>query len=344
MLQSPRSRREFLHVLAGLFLASQFKSAKALALIGPKLGVHLPDPVPTWTQGFVEQGPRNGAARDNFRLVYSNPQLREEFKSFLVSVYHLYPENEFHQLILEATQKSTNDKEAYEILQPTIAHIKPFLSELTYALPALAKQKEEMAAQTAKLLADKPIEGYVEIGTPGRYVTHLQKSLKMSGRVVLVHDHEPAFAPLDIAERGSLPRVGEYVPLGNYATWTEAQLPTAGVDVITNYIGIHHSPRDRLDGFVRSIHRALRPGGRFVLRDHDANSLEENAIVGLAHDVFNAGLGVPWEKNEKELRYFKPIGAIRDYLAKMGFEKAAEPLYQHGDPTKNALMLFVKKA
>ena len=55
-----------------------------------------------------------------------------------------------------------------------------------------------------------------------------------------------------------------------------------------------------------SIARMLRPGGIFILRDHDVTTPQMHAFVSLAHAVFNAGLGVSWEINAKELRHFAP--------------------------------------
>jgi hypothetical protein len=43
----------------------------------------------------------------------------------------------------------------------------------------------------------------------------------------------------------------------------------------------------------------LRTGGVFILRDHDVTTPQMHAFVSLAHAVFNAGLGVPWETHAK---------------------------------------------
>jgi len=316
--------------MAGLFAAACAPAAWAVA---------------PFTRGFIEMGSENGAARDNFSTIYSSVALREEFKKFLINVYHLYSEEDFHGLIYDAYVVGKTDQGAYHEILNRIFTIKPYFSELTYALPALAKQKKEIASQAASLLGPSPVNGYIEIGTPGRYVHELEHLVDLKGPVTVVHDHEPGLLSLlDIAERGSFERVGAYHPLGNYDAWSADQIPDASVDVITNFIGIHHAPRDNLEGFVRSIHRALRPGGRFILRDHDAHSREMNAMVGLAHDVYNAGLALSWEKNERELRYFKPLREIKAYLSANGFKPSGEPIFQTGDPTKNALMLFVKKS
>lgn len=333
-MQNHHNRREFLRVLSGLFLAASlpeiaFGKKAPLKLLGSAAIV---PPLP------------NAALRDNFKVIYSDPALAAEFKNFLINVYHLYPEDKLHPLIAECVAKGNTDQEIYTELFRRIPEIKPFLNMATYGLPALSKQKEEMSKQTIQLLGTSPVNGYVEIGTPGRYVKHLREKISITGHVHLVHDWEPGMNPADIAERGQLAKAGSYVPLDNYNAWPADKIPDASVDVVSNFIGIHHSPRERLDGFVQSIHRVLRPGGRFVLRDHDANSKSMLAMVGLAHDVYNAGLGIDWQANEKELRYFLSLNEIEAYLGKMGFARSGETLYQSGDPSKNALMLFVKKA
>ncbi len=128
-------------------------------------------------------------------------------------------------------------------------------------MPALAKQKEEMARETAALLGSvRAIKGYVEIGTPGRYVKELRKRFKIDGAVFLVNDTAPGLSLEDIAERGQLTQAGQYIPLGNYDGFDVARIPDVSVDLVTNFIGFHHAPADRLAPFVGSIRRVLRPG------------------------------------------------------------------------------------
>jgi hypothetical protein len=98
-----------------------------------------------------------------------------------------------------------------------------------------------------------------------------------------------------------------------------------------------------LEPFTRSIARILRPGGVFALRDHDVTSPQLHTFVSLAHTVFNAGLGVPWETNAKELRHFAPVAEWADRLDRVGLRDTGRRLRQAHDPTDNILMSFVKQ-
>ena len=108
----------------------------------------------------------------------------------------------------------------------------------------------------------------------------------------------------------------------------------------TCYIGLHHAPLDRLDAFVASIARVLKPGGRFVLRDHDVTDEYMRAMAALAHAVFNAGLGVPWETNAQELRHFRSIDAWVELLDRHRLVPIGPRLLQAHDPTLNTLLCF----
>jgi len=324
-------RRTTLKVLLALF-ASRFDRRQGLSLASVADTGSIPNPAAA-------------SAASNFRTVYSDPKLRRRFYLFLQNVFHLYPEDRLHQLIGEVASRYDSDREIYEKLQERLPEIKPLFSQVTYALPALAKQKEEMARQTADLLGPpRTIKGYVEIGTPGRYVNGLRRRFRIEGAVFLLNDRAPGLALEDIVERGQVRRSGQYVPLGNYDALDAAGIPDASVDLITNFIGFHHAPLDRLDPFVASIRRALRPGGRLVLRDHDVDGPEMSALVALAHDVFNVGVKLPWGSNHAQVRNFTSVKQQVRYLAKMGFERGRGLRLQAGDPTRNTLMVFTKRA
>jgi SAM-dependent methyltransferase len=184
----------------------------------------------------------------------------------------------------------------------------------------------------------------MEIGTTGRYLGRLKSAVAITGDVVVLNSVEPGYSPVDMLERGQPTKLGRFVSLKDYQPITAQEVADGSLDLVSNYIGIHHSPPSARDAFVKSICRTLRPGGRMILRDHDVNSAEMNHMVALAHDVFNAGIGTGWSVNQQEIRNFTSMNDVVRYLDRFGLKlnPQKKPLFQAGDPTQNALMEFVK--
>src|SRR5476651_1057731 len=123
-----------------------------------------------------------------FKAVFNDTEWSDAFYRFLQVIFHLYPEDKFHQLIKDETAAGKTDEEIYKSIQGKLKTIKPFLSELTYALPALKKQKKEITRQTLGLLGGvKQIDGYAEIGSTGRYISQLRKETKVTGPIYLIN-------------------------------------------------------------------------------------------------------------------------------------------------------------
>jgi FAD/FMN-containing dehydrogenase/SAM-dependent methyltransferase len=278
-----------------------------------------------------------------FKRVYSDEMWRDKFYLFLQNIYNIYPEDSFHLLIQNMTERYTNDRDIFEHIQQKLPSIKPKFADLRYAVPALIKQKKEIARQTLMILdTNKTVSGYVEIGSTGRYISELKKHLRIKNPIYIINDLEPGYSPVDIAERGQLPKLGQFIAMNNYDEISTQSIPDESVDVVTCYIGLHHVPLTKLDKFVQSIHRILRPGGIFIVRDHDVTTPEMRVFVSLVHAVFNAGLGVSWEENSKELRNFTALDDLITYLGMRGFKSAGKKIVQDHDPSLNTLLEFVK--
>jgi FAD/FMN-containing dehydrogenase len=297
---------------------------------------------PTIAPRAVRRAPATNGIAD-FQTVYSSERWQDAFYRFLQNIYHIYPEDRFHTLIKQGCEKHSNDEGVYRYIQEHLGSIKPALADIRYALPSLGKQKREMTRQILQVLGDRrDINGYVEIGTTGRYVRSLRKALRLKGPVTIVNDSPPGNSPVDIVERGSLAKVGRFVPMGNYDPIRPEAVPDESVDLVTCLIGLHHSAPASVAGFVRSARRMLRPGGLFVLRDHDVTSPEMSAFVSLAHAVYNAGLRIPWEVNQREPRFFVSIAEWVRRLEVAGLRDTGARVLQAHDPTDNTLMAFVK--
>lgn len=319
------------------------EALKWISLFGAMLALDGAIPAAAASADAAAQNGDALAGSSNFKAIYGNPQLKAAFFQFLQNVYHIYPEARMHQLIAEVSEAGHSDREIYRLAQSRLGEIKPLLGDLRYALPALARQKEEMSREMLDLLgSSRRVNGYMEIGTTGRYISQFRSGIELRGDLVLLHTDEASYSPVDLAERGGVRKLGRFVPMSNYAAVAAASVPDASLDLVSNFIGFHHSPTDRLDGFVRSLQRVLRPGGRLIVRDHDVSSDDMNRMVALAHDVFNMGLGADWQQNQSEIRHFTSIAQLTAYLEQRGFRSSGKQRFQSGDPTRNALMEFVR--
>lgn len=279
----------------------------------------------------------------NFKYIYENEKYRSNFFTFLVNVFHLYPEKEFHQLIAQVTADKQIDDAIYQEVQKQLKNIKPLLGDLTYAIPALNKQKKVITQQTLKLLPDvKKVDGYLEFGSTGRYLDELEEHLKIRGEICFVDSKPASFAPDSIVDRGQLSKAGRFIPLNNYDTKIAKNLPKNSFDLVTVYIGFHHCPPHLREEFITSIRDVLKPNGKLILRDHDAHDEKMLRMVALAHDVFNLGTKETIDYNRKEERYFYSLEFLNKMMHKFGFKSAGEKLLQEGDPTLNTLMVYTK--
>ncbi|MFT3687434.1 MAG: methyltransferase domain-containing protein [Phycisphaerales bacterium] len=281
------------------------------------------------------------AKPSEFKTVFSDTVWSDKFYRFLQVIFHLYPEDKFHHLIKKMSDEQQTDEEIYKAIQVGLPKIKPFLSEFTLALPALKKQKKEMSRQVLELLGNKTsIDGYLEIGSTGRYISDLRRHIKLSGTVYLTNDIVPGNSPADIMERGQLSKIGTFIPLNDYEPI--AQIADESLDLITCHIGLHHCPTEKLDGYIKSLNRILRKGGLFIIRDHDVKSDEMATFVSLVHTVFNLGLNETWEKDASEFKSFKSVDEWSKIISSYEFEDHGKRILQDKDPSDNTLMAFTK--
>ena len=279
----------------------------------------------------------------NFRYIYGRNEYKNEFHDFLRNVFHLFPEDEMHQLINKASNELGNDEQIYKNLQTEVESIQPFLAAFTYAIPALKKQKRVMANQTHTLLPEKKrYEGYLEVGSTGRYLDSLEEVLNIQGDVFYLSEKAPTYSFEDMIDRGQIFKGGEFIALNNYASNLGNTIPVNSIDLATVYIGFHHIPFDLREEFIVSIRDVMKPGASLILRDHDAHNEKMLKMVALAHDVFNMGTNENWNYNAQELRNFYSLETLDKMLVAYGFESSGEKLYQEGDPTLNALMHYKK--
>lgn len=279
----------------------------------------------------------------NFKYIYNNKRLKRDFFDFLKNVFNLYPESKIHELIMKITKDNTDDKSIYLKVQSKLIEISPIFSIFKYSLPALLKQKNEMAQQTVELLIEETkYNGYLEIGSSGRYLDKLEEKVKIKGKRYYADGSNPGFSATEMIDRGQVCIGADYIPFTDYNTKYTNYIPLNSLDLVCIYIGFHHCPKNLRLQFIGSIRDSMRVGAKMILRDHDCDSEDQKKLVALAHDVFNLGTNESWEYNNKELRNFYSLNYIIEFIEKIGFKFEQRSLFQEGDPTKNALMLFTK--
>ena len=253
------------------------------------------------------------------------------------------PEDRFHTLIKEAAARTATTRRSTAICSIHLPNDQAASSpSCPTRCPRLPSRSRRWRARRVELLGSgRAFDGYVEIGTTGRYAGALRKRLRPHGAAGAGERRgAQRISPVDIVERGRLAKVGSFVPLGDYEPHPGG--PRAGRE---------HRPRDVLHrpaslpagpklGRVRGLDRAACCGRAVCssLRDHDVTSPDMDAFVALAHTVFNAGLGVPWETNRRSCRHFAPIAEWVRRLEAAGLPghrpaaaAGARPVGQHAD-------------
>ena len=283
------------------------------------------------------------SAGNNFKQIYLSLQLKSEFFKFLKNVFTLFPEEDLHKLIADAAAQKKNDEAIYLEVQSKLDDISPMFSSFRYTLPSLMKQKDEMAKQTLQLLGEGgTYNGYLEIGSSGRYLDYLEEKVNIEGERYYADGKKPGYAISEMVDRGQIKIGAKYIPLADYNTKYSDTIPKDSLDLATVYIGFHHCPLDLRIPFISSIRDTLRIGGKLILRDHDCDTEKQKVMVALAHDVFNMGTKESWSYNSTEVRNFYSLDFICNFVEQIGFKFDKRTLFQEGDPTKNALMMFTK--
>lgn len=302
------------------------------------------DPTNLFENGFFEDYlTLNVKQNCLFRKVFNhlNGQ-RNEVWDFLNNIFMQLDEKKFFILmdsILENPQ--LNDEEIYNRLYSKINQAKAnALSNLQLTLQSLNCLKNDLGDQTAYLVGQRKINGYAEIGYPGRMIRPLKNRLEMQSPFYAITDKETLS---DYVEAGFPRPYDQFVPLNDYAPISDDAIPSASVDLVCMYIGLHHAPVEQLDPFIASIKRILRAGGTFILMDHDAHNEELQDLVNVVHSIFNAATGVEPEINKQEIREFHSLEYWINLLQSHGMvHYDHDPLIRHGDSTLNSLIRFDK--
>jgi len=235
-----------------------------------------------------------------------------------------------------------SDEDIYQQMATRIGEASPgSFQKLRLGLKSLSSLQDDLSDQVALLLDGEEIEGYVEIGYPGRMVNPLKKKIPFQGPVYVVNERESL---MDYVESGFPRPYDRFVPLSNYDPIRYEDIPSNSVSLVACYIGLHHAPPEKLRPFLKSIHRILKPGGHFILMDHDAHTPELQNFVSVVHSIFNAGTGVSPEAEKEEIRNFQSLDYWTRLVEEQGLKRGPEkPLIRQNDPSLNSLIMFTKE-
>lgn len=299
-------------------------------------------------------------SQNYFEKALSSSAVEQQLNLFFKNILKQYPERDYMELIkatktnLEQrglTPEERTDEVYYRELLQALPKIKK--TSLKVQVESLRSQQKELKKQTIRALRNegiKKINGYVEIGSTGKMSSFIRSEIPIQGKIYVLNDEKPnLFSLKDIVTRTggsflSYMRMfwpHDFVNLNDYDEIPSDKIPDESIELVTIYIGLHHVSPEKLDSFIKSVHRILKPGGVFIVRDHNATE-ENQPIVNLAHTTFNAAFGVSQEEENNEIRNFQPLQYWTNAVEKAGLVRKGNLSYRKGDPTQNALMTFVK--
>lgn len=288
---------------------------------------------------YLDPSPSTHLSKEFHKELFQNQN--QEIRDFLSNVFQQVDVEAFMKMYEEIIENSENGKQIYQQLLERSHEVKGnLISKIKAPLMALKNERGTLANNIKKMFdPSTSIDGYAEIGFPGRMIKSMEKAMKLSGPKIVVNDQERA---TDFIQCGFPKSYDRFVALNDYEP---LNLEENSLGIISCFIGVHHCPKDKLDAFIRSIYKSLKPGGVFLLRDHDCHSNELTKLASLIHCLFNANTGVPEKEEKNEIRNFQSADYWVNYLANRGLACVSdrdEMYVRDGDPSKNIVIKFVK--
>ncbi len=249
------------------------------------------------------------------------------------------------KIMMNTNNQELTDEQFYEKL---CKHIQPFKSsfDIMKVIKLIRFQKNLLAKQIEDLLKDTPhIHNCLEIGTPATYASTIKN--RIDGEIYALLENRKVTDVLQAHSFNPFNGFKGYHHALNLNTYEpiSSDIPDNNFDVIICTIGLHHVPPHKLDAFVESLKRVLRPGGKFLLREHNACTAALISLAYAAHSIYNAL--IPQETLEaerSEMRNFHALIYWKQLLEKHGFEIAPEEYLQEGDSTFNTFIRCTKKS
>ncbi len=288
-------------------------------------------------------------SNDHLISTFIHPEQRIAIASFIDNVLRQIPSDKILNLVDHIKQdtslrSSLDDAQLYEKIRAGVMPLKGRLSTIKI-IKLINFQKQLLEKQIRALLGQAEIiKNCLEIGTPGTYLSTIRDHI--NGKIYVLTEEPKA---TDILQAHSLKPskkfkgYDEFIALNDYEP-ISTKIPDHSIDLIICTIGLHHAPVEKLDAFIDSVKRVLRPGGIFILREHNAHSPELVSLAYAAHSIYNAIIPEETVDSEmREIRNFQSLNYWKNLLETHGFSIGSEEYLQDGDSTLNTFIKFTKK-
>jgi FAD/FMN-containing dehydrogenase len=294
-----------------------------------------------------------------YRKVFQTSDLmKQNFADFLNTIFFQLDEKKVFAMMEEILQDPyKTDTQIYEELVKRIGGAKKPLSFLSQ-LKALGVVRSGVGKQVALHLKDfepKSLQSYLEVYNR-RYVQSIQKEAGLSFKKTAAVCDQVGVGLVSRIEAGSLLYPYQKSFKLNDETCTDPtiqisetykdlgdEISDQSLDVAACLGGFHHTPVERLDSFIGSLHRKLKPGAVMLVRDHNAHSDDVTAIAAVVHSFVNADDGWKAEQEMAEIRNFQPNEYWQKLIEINGFTRIdRESLVLLKDPTQNGIMMFTR--
>lgn len=340
-------------------IQSPWEGAEGASSIANK-GTYFPQARPS-TPSFPNIDPI--PSKDSlFRKVFcTTEEMKKEFVKFLTTIFFVLDEEKvlaFMGKLLADPNKS--DEEIYNALKGNIKNLQkrfPLFHKLK-SLFVLKKGLSGQAAALTKGLDAAKFRDYMEI-YDRRYLKNLRAATGMpldknciavanNGEVGMRERLEagallaryPYRKHVGLNDEGCNPFTQ---PEASYRPIPDDEVEKESIDLLACLGGLHHIPKARMDAFISSMHRTLRPGAVLLMREHDAKDESLKDIAAAVHSFVNASDDVPWTVEQREVRDFRSMQEWTEVMSKHGFQQlSSKSLVLTDDPTKNAMTAFVK--
>lgn len=326
-------------------VSAREKPSQALT-IAPRPSVSTHD----WTKVDVHR-------TNSFRAVFNDQRMRKVFaEDFLEETLTLLPSKRVMAMMAECifdTRNATDDDIYQALSQKIKAETGGAAGQFFFLLKGLkqvAIQRAELTREVTSIVGRLGLLGllhdYASIGDQGKLCLSLRKALAMHGQTVVIND--TCGGEDDIAavlERCSLTPVGtfERVDFLNIRKREFPGLKDESFDLVTMNQGLHHLVPAQIGNFLENVYRILRPGGLFIVREHDMEDIALRPILDCAHMVFNAETGVSPLAERTEIRGFRSIREWRTIIESFGFIDCRLYELQPHDCTEDVMMCFRKR-